>query len=43
MLATMIVQVNYWARFCNGLGVPLAGFFDERACPLPVPKQEPAR
>lgn len=37
VLATTIAQVNYWARFCNGLGVPLAGFFDERACSLPMP------
>ncbi len=43
VLATTIAQVNYWARFCNGLGVPLAGFFDERACPLPVPNRGPAR
>lgn len=40
VLATTIAQVNYWARFCNGLGVPLAGFFDERACPLPLPPRE---
>jgi AhpD family alkylhydroperoxidase len=37
VLATTIAQVNYWARFCNGLGVPAAGFFDERACALPTP------
>lgn len=38
VLATTIAQVNYWARFCNGLGVPAAGFFDERTCPLPAPR-----
>ncbi|MBL0212995.1 MAG: carboxymuconolactone decarboxylase family protein [Myxococcales bacterium] len=43
VLATTIAQVNYWARFCNGLGVPAAGFFDERACPLPVAREAPAR
>jgi len=35
VLATTIAQVNYWARLNNGLGVPSAGFFDERACALP--------
>ena len=35
VLATTIAQVNYWARLNNGLGVPSAGFFDERVCPLP--------
>jgi len=40
VLATTIAQVNYWARFCNGLGVPLAGFFDDRACPLPTANRE---
>lgn len=39
VLATTIAQVNYWARFCNGLGIPAAGFFDERACPLPIPRR----
>jgi hypothetical protein len=24
--------VNFWSRFNQGLGVPAAGFFDERAC-----------
>lgn len=38
VLATTIAQVNFWARFCNGLGIPSAGFFDERACPLPTPR-----
>ena len=38
VLATTIAQVNYWARFCNGLGIPAAGFFDDRACPLPAPR-----
>lgn len=42
VLATTISQVNYWARFCNGLGVPLAGFYDDRACPLPMPPREAA-
>ena len=37
VLATTIAQVNYWARFCNGLGVPAAGFFDESTCKLPRP------
>jgi AhpD family alkylhydroperoxidase len=36
VLATTIAQVNYWTRFNQGLGVPAAGFFDERACPLPA-------
>jgi AhpD family alkylhydroperoxidase len=35
VLATTVAQVNYWARFCNGLGVPAAGFFDDGACALP--------
>ncbi len=35
VLAATIAQVNYWARLNNGLGVPSAGFFDERACALP--------
>ncbi len=35
VLATTIAQVNYWARFCNGLGIPAAGFFDEGACEIP--------
>lgn len=35
VLATTIAQVNYWARLNNGLGVPSAGFFDERACAIP--------
>lgn len=35
VLATTIAQVNYWARLNKGLGVPSAGFFDERACALP--------
>ncbi len=37
VLATTIAQVNYWARLNNGLGVPSAGFFDERACTVPKP------
>jgi len=41
VLATTIAQVNYWARFCNGLGIPSASFFDDRACPLPVPGRIP--
>jgi AhpD family alkylhydroperoxidase len=36
VLATTIAQVNYWARFNQGLGVPAAGFFDEAVCPLPL-------
>ena len=32
VLAATIAQVNYWARLNNGLGIPSAGFFDERAC-----------
>lgn len=35
VLATTIAQVNYWSRFNQGLGIPAAGFFDERACRLP--------
>jgi AhpD family alkylhydroperoxidase len=35
VLATTIAQVNFWTRFNQGLGIPAAGFFDERACPLP--------
>lgn len=35
VLATTIAQVNYWSRFNQGLGVPSAGFFDERVCALP--------
>lgn len=34
VLATTIAQVNFWSRFSQGLGVPAAGFFDERACPV---------
>lgn len=41
VLATTIAQVNYWARFCNGLGVPAAGLFDERVCALPAPRPRP--
>jgi AhpD family alkylhydroperoxidase len=41
VLATTIAQVNYWARFCNGLGVPAAGFFDDGTCP--IPERAPAR
>lgn len=36
VLATTIAQVNYWARFNQGLGVPSAGFFDESVCRLPT-------
>lgn len=43
VLATTIAQVNYWARFCNGLGVPLAGLFDDRSCPLPTADHGAAR
>ncbi|HSO40065.1 MAG TPA: hypothetical protein VLT33_46375, partial [Labilithrix sp.] len=32
VLATTIAQVNYWARFNQGLGVPAAGFFDATVC-----------
>ena len=32
VLATTIAQVNYWARFNHGLGVPAAGF-----CRVPGP------
>lgn len=35
VLATTIAQVNYWSRFCEGLGIPPAGFFDQAVCPLP--------
>jgi AhpD family alkylhydroperoxidase len=35
VLATTIAQVNYWARFNHGLGVPSAGFFDATVCRLP--------
>lgn len=35
VLATTIAQVNFWSRFNQGLGVPAAGFFDERVCTLP--------
>lgn len=35
VLASTIAQVNYWSRFNQGLGVPAAGFFDERVCRLP--------
>lgn len=35
VLATTIAQVNFWTRFNQGLGVPAAGFFDERVCRLP--------
>ncbi len=38
VLATTIAQVNYWARFNQGLGVPAAGFFDESVCRLPGPR-----
>lgn len=36
VLAVTIAQVNFWTRFNQGLGVPAAGFFDERVCPLPA-------
>jgi AhpD family alkylhydroperoxidase len=36
VLAATIAQVNAWSRFNQGLGVPAAGFFDERACPVPL-------
>jgi AhpD family alkylhydroperoxidase len=32
VLAATIASVNFWSRFNQGLGVPAAGFFDERAC-----------
>jgi AhpD family alkylhydroperoxidase len=32
VLVSTIAQVNFWSRFNQGLGVPAAGFFDERAC-----------
>ena len=35
VLAATIAQVNFWSRFSQGLGVPAAGFFDERACAVP--------
>lgn len=35
VLATTIAQVNYWSRFCEGLGVAPAGFHDSGTCPLP--------
>jgi hypothetical protein len=37
VLAATIAQVNYWARLNNGLGIPSGGFFDDRACELPLP------
>jgi AhpD family alkylhydroperoxidase len=37
VLSAAIAQVNAWARFNHGLGVPAAGFFDERACPVKLP------
>ncbi|MGC4113774.1 MAG: carboxymuconolactone decarboxylase family protein [Myxococcales bacterium] len=36
VLATTIAQVNYWSRFCEGLGIPPAGFHDASVCPLPL-------
>ena len=36
VLATTIAQVNYWARFSQGLGIPPAGFFDAASCPRPT-------
>lgn len=38
VLAAAIAQVNAWARFNHGLGVPAAGFFDERACGVALPR-----
>jgi alkylhydroperoxidase family enzyme len=35
VLALTVGQVNFWSRFNQGLGISAAGFFDERACPLP--------
>lgn len=35
VLAATVAQVNFWARFNQGLGVPAAGFFDESVCRLP--------
>lgn len=37
VLAATIAQVNTWARFNHGLGVPAAGFFDETTCPVRLP------
>lgn len=35
VLATTIAQVNFWARFNQGMGIPAAGFFDDSVCKLP--------
>lgn len=35
VLATTIAQVSYWSRFNQAMDVPAAGFYDDRACPLP--------
>ena len=43
VLATTIAQVNYWSRFNQGLGVPTAGFFDERVCRLPSAERSQLR
>ncbi len=32
VLASTISQVNFWARFNQGLDVPAAGFFDDGVC-----------
>lgn len=32
VLASTIAQVNFWARFNQGLDVPAAGFFDDSVC-----------
>lgn len=34
VLAATIAQVNTWARFNHGMGVPAAGFFDAASCPV---------
>lgn len=37
VLAATIAQVNAWARFNHGLGVPAAGFFDDSTCAVRLP------
>jgi AhpD family alkylhydroperoxidase len=37
VLAAAIAQVNAWARFNHGLGIPAAGFFDDSACAVRLP------
>jgi AhpD family alkylhydroperoxidase len=39
VLATTIAQVNYWARFNSGLGIPSAGFFEDPTCAVPASRR----